>query len=74
MYLSNFDINIIKYSLKDSATMINNKEESNTTNSSSLSGLSCTEYGGPTNDLAQEMVYWKDIPTDGYVVKYMTYS
>jgi GDP-fucose protein O-fucosyltransferase len=29
-----------------------------------LAGLSCLSYGGPSNDIAREMVYWEDIPTD----------
>ena len=41
-------------------------------NDSVLAGLSCDEYGGPSNDLAQEMVYWQDIPSDRYgtILKY----
>jgi hypothetical protein len=29
-----------------------------------LAGLSCDAYGGPSPDVAQEMVYWRDIPAD----------
>ena len=29
-----------------------------------LAGLSCDAYGGPSQQVAQEMVYWEDIPTD----------
>ena len=29
-----------------------------------LAGLNCDAHGGPSNDLAQEMVYWEDIPSD----------
>jgi hypothetical protein len=29
-----------------------------------VSGLDCTKYGGPSNDVAAEMIYWRDIPTD----------
>lgn len=29
-----------------------------------LSGLNCDAYGGPSEDAAQEMVYWRDIPSD----------
>ena len=29
-----------------------------------ISGLSCEEYGGPSDEIASEMVYWKDIPID----------
>ena len=37
-------------------------------NSSSLAGLSCTRYGGPSDAEAAEMVYWKDIPLDSHHV------
>jgi len=30
----------------------------------SLAGLNCDRYGGPSEDVAKEMVYWKDIPAD----------
>lgn len=30
----------------------------------SLAGLSCEKYGGPAPDIAKEMVYWEDIPSD----------
>ena len=29
-----------------------------------LAGLSCSDHGGPSNDLAKEMIYWSDIPSD----------
>ena len=29
-----------------------------------LAGLNCEKYGGPSNELAEEMVYWEDIPQD----------
>ena len=29
-----------------------------------LAGLNCDRYGGPSSHIAQEMVYWEDIPTD----------
>ena len=29
-----------------------------------LSGLNCVDHGGPSNDFAKEMIYWKDIPSD----------
>jgi hypothetical protein len=35
-------------------------------NDNALAGLSCDAYGGPSNDKAQEMVYWQDIPSDRY--------
>jgi len=27
-------------------------------------GLSCTDHGGPANDVAEEMIFWSDIPED----------
>lgn len=38
----------------------------NDANDNALAGLSCDAYGGPSNDVAQEMVYWQDIPSDRY--------
>eukprot|EP00521_Asterionellopsis_glacialis_P006023 CAMPEP_0195281424 /NCGR_PEP_ID=MMETSP0707-20130614/739_1 /TAXON_ID=33640 /ORGANISM="Asterionellopsis glacialis, Strain CCMP134" /LENGTH=537 /DNA_ID=CAMNT_0040340307 /DNA_START=134 /DNA_END=1747 /DNA_ORIENTATION=- len=33
-----------------------------------LAGLKCDAYGGPSEEIAQEMVYWQDIPGDaGYM-------
>jgi hypothetical protein len=29
-----------------------------------LAGLSCSDHGGPSNEFAQEMIYWSDIPSD----------
>jgi hypothetical protein len=29
-----------------------------------LAGLDCSRHGGPPNDIAAEMVYWSDIPSD----------
>jgi len=29
-----------------------------------LAGLSCAKYGGPSDESANEMVYWSDIPSD----------
>jgi hypothetical protein len=29
-----------------------------------IAGLSCEKYGGPSEESAAEMVYWRDIPTD----------
>jgi hypothetical protein len=31
-----------------------------------LAGLSCDSYGGPSEDKASEMIYWEDIPGDRY--------
>jgi hypothetical protein len=29
-----------------------------------LAGLNCDAYGGPSQEVAAEMVYWEDIPSD----------
>ena len=50
-----------------------------------LAGLSCAKYGGPSDEVAKEMVYWSDIPSDSQFVspfkkegggetKYMTFE
>jgi len=36
--------------------------------SSTLAGLNCDAYGGPSPKQAQEMVYWSDIPSDSHYV------
>jgi hypothetical protein len=33
-------------------------------NGHQLAGLNCDAFGGPSNDIAAEMVYWEDIPSD----------
>jgi hypothetical protein len=33
-----------------------------------VSGLSCKAYGGPNDEDAAEMVYWRDIPVDASFV------
>lgn len=33
-----------------------------------LAGLNCDAFGGPANDIAAEMVYWEDIPSDNTYV------
>jgi len=49
-----------------------------------VAGLSCAQYGGPSDEIAAEMVYWKDIPEDasyvspfreaGPATKYLTFE
>ena len=29
-----------------------------------ISGLTCDAYGGPSDEIASQMVYWSDIPSD----------
>jgi GDP-fucose protein O-fucosyltransferase len=33
-----------------------------------VAGLSCGKYGGPPDEIAAEMVYWRDIPSDSKYV------
>ena len=33
-----------------------------------VAGLSCDQYGGPSEEIAAEMVYWRDIPQDAEFV------
>lgn len=50
----------------------------------SIAGLNCDRYGGPSEDIAAEMVYWRDIPSDskftspysnyGPTKKYLTFE
>ena len=66
-----------------------NAQDGTTANAASdghtLAGLSCTKYGGPTDEVAKEMVYWSDITSDSQFVspfkkegegetKYMTFE
>ena len=30
----------------------------------SIGGLTCSKYGGPSEEIASEMIYWQDIPSD----------
>jgi hypothetical protein len=40
-----------------------------------VAGLSCGKYGGPSDDIASEMVYWRDIPQDSsYVSPFRLHS
>jgi len=40
-----------------------------------FAGLNCDRYGGPSEEIAAEMVYWEDIPTDSkFVSPYATYG
>ena len=37
-----------------------------TSSTSSIAGLNCDRFGGPEEDVAAEMVYWRDIPPFKY--------
>lgn len=40
-----------------------------------VAGLNCDKYGGPSEDIAAEMVYWQDIPRDAkYESPYANYG
>ena len=40
-----------------------------------VAGLSCAKYGGPSDEIAAEMVYWKDIAEDSaYVSLFREYG
>eukprot|EP00980_Cylindrotheca_fusiformis_P026620 scaffold16644_cov124-Cylindrotheca_fusiformis.AAC.1 len=49
-----------------------------------IAGLNCDRFGGPSQDIAAEMVYWRDIPSDstyqspyanyGHKKKYLTFE
>ncbi len=43
--------------------MITKKELANP-HSNRVAGLNCKKFGGPSEEKAQEMVYWEDIPSD----------
>ena len=67
---------------------VNTKDERETTSNHigdghTLGGLSCAKHGGPSDEVAAEMVYWSDIPSDSQFVshfkkegetKYMTFE
>ena len=40
-----------------------------------VAGLSCRKHGGPPDEIAAEMVYWRDIPQDAaYVSPFKSYG
>lgn len=40
-----------------------------------LAGLNCDRFGGPSEEIAAEMVYWRDIPSDAsFVSPYASYG
>jgi len=41
-----------------------NDKKNNAEQSHRIAGLSCEKYGGPSDDIAKELVYWEDIPSD----------
>lgn len=44
------------------------KKKVETKNIAKLAGLSCESFGGPSNEIAKEMVYWEDIESDSSFV------
>jgi hypothetical protein len=76
-----FDTNTIKKASIEKNTI--KKIKKSTPHSDSIAGLNCDAFGGPPQEFAQEMVYWKDIEEDnGYispfydpaVKRYMTFE
>ena len=62
---------------------INGKQRPIVASDLRIAGLSCSAYGGPAAHVAQEMVYWQDIPEDSKhrspfldknVTRYMTFE
>jgi hypothetical protein len=58
---------------KKLATMTSTTPKATTTENTSkenlphqVAGLDCTKYGGPSNDVVREMVYWRNIPNDAH--------
>jgi len=61
----------------------NKSHDEGSDNRHDMAGLSCAIHGGPSDEAAQNMVYWKDIPSDSKYVspffdsgkhKYMTFE
>ena len=46
----------------------NNENENKNEHINRLAGLNCDRFGGPSELVAEEMVYWEDIPTDSNFV------
>jgi len=49
---------------KSSKTKSTNEKDESRKENHTIKGLSCAKYGGPSDDIASEMVYWSDIPSD----------
>jgi len=50
-------------------------EANNNEDNHRIAGLNCEKYGGPSEEIAAEMVYWEDIPTDAtFVSPYAAYG
>ena len=51
------------------------RPDDSTTTNHRVAGLNCEKYGGPSEEIANEMVYWKDIPSDAtYESPYANYG
>ena len=46
----------------------NHYEDEESSEGHVLAGLNCDKFGGPSFDIAQEMVYWEDIASDAKYV------
>ena len=69
---------------KGTADAQNIKDDAAGAGHHAVAGLNCEKYGGPSSAIAQEMIYWQDIPSDasyvspyaryGYTRKYLTFE
>jgi GDP-fucose protein O-fucosyltransferase len=51
------------------------QQPSPSASTSKIAGLNCDAYGGPSEEVAAEMVYWRDIPSDArYHSPYASYG
>jgi hypothetical protein len=51
------------------------KAPDSSTSSRKIAGLNCDRFGGPSEEIAAEMVYWRDIPNDAqYHSPYANYG
>jgi len=68
---------------KISSSSLFEEEQSEMPDLHKIAGLNCDPWGGPPNEIAEEMVYWQDIPSDAHyvspfrepgVTKYLTFE
>lgn len=50
--------------LKHTANNKKQQQEEEDTENHAIAGLNCDDHGGPSEEIAAEMVYWRDIPSD----------
>ncbi len=49
---------------KKEPSQTNTKADNDSTPPPKIAGLNCDRFGGPSEEIAAEMVYWRDIPKD----------